>query len=56
MQQLDSRLSFVLDDQAEPIDFDTVLARYLLTMVRSEAPAGPTSSVEVNSKSEVEKR
>ena len=55
MQELDSRLSFVVDDQAEPVDFDTVLAQYLLTLVRSEAPADLTSLAEIDSQSEAER-
>jgi len=50
---LQDRLEFVTDPEAEPVDFDAVLARYLLTVVRSEALADPAASAESDSKSEV---
>ena len=53
MQEIDSRLSFVVDDQAEPVDLDQALAQFLLRHVRSIS-ADPTSPAEIQSQPEVD--
>jgi len=40
---LDTKLSFIVDPEAEPVDFDEVFAKYLLAFVREHGTsAEPT--------------
>ena len=48
MQDLDSRLSFVTDPEAEPADLDQALAQFLMRYVHSIS-ADPTSPAEIQS-------
>ena len=51
--EVDSRLSFIVDPEAEPVDWDWALAGFLLRFVRS-TPSGSISPEKSDSNSEVE--
>ena len=46
MSDLSAQLEFLTDHQAEPVDHDAALARFLLSLVRSEDSTGWTSPAE----------
>ncbi|HJN08479.1 MAG TPA: hypothetical protein QF564_07285 [Pirellulaceae bacterium] len=47
MRDLDRQLEFIVDDKAEPSDQDQALARFLLSLVRTETSPEKTSPVGV---------